>query len=250
MATAATRRREKEGGRRKGTALLSLALIFANCSPSFAGALQVDPVTLELERGARAAVLTLRNRDSRPSTVRVEVYRWNQSEGADVYEPANDMIASPSAATLEPGATQLVRIGPRAIPAAGAYRVIVSQVPEAAEPGTGVKVVLRLDLPLFVAGDPHARPELSWSARLVADRKLLVEGSNSGARHARVLGLSASVDGRVVASSAQPRVILAHSARRWTLGPRTELTPGARVNLQIRTEQGNVAAQSFTLGRP
>jgi fimbrial chaperone protein len=195
-------------------------------------------------------VLTLRNRDSRPSTVRVEVYRWSQRDGADVFEPASDMIASPSLATIVPGASQLVRVGPRTTASAAAYRVIVSEVPLAGEPGTSVKVALRLDLPLFVAGDPHAQPELSWSARLAADGDLTVEGANSGARHGRILGISVDVDGREIASSSRLGTVLAHSARRWTLGSHRELTAGVPVELRIRSEQGEVAAYSVKLGRP
>ena len=146
-----------EGGRRIAAVFLTLALSFIAYSPASAGALQVDPVALELARGARAAVLTLRNRDSRPSRVRVEIYAWSQREGADVYQPASDMIASPSIVTIEPGASQLVRVGPRIQLTARAYRVIISEVPQAGEPGTSVKIALRLDLPLFVAGAPQAR---------------------------------------------------------------------------------------------
>jgi len=249
MAGAATNWSGKKSGSRVAAALLALFLTFANSSPAVAGSLQVDPVVLELARGNRAAALTLRNRDSAPSTVRVEVYRWSQRDGVDVYEPAGDMIASPALATIPSGASQLVRVGPRTSPAVDSYRVIVREDPSARGPGTGVKVVLRLDLPLFIGGDPHARAELTWTAHLAADGDLIVEGTNSGARQGRILGISVNGLGREIVSSPRAGTILAHSTRRWSLGHHKELTAGLPVELRIRNEQGEVAAQSVTLGK-
>jgi P pilus assembly chaperone PapD len=46
-----------------------------------------------------------------------------------------------------------------------AYRLLVSELPDAEAEGEGVHVLLQFSVPVFVHHDPHAVPHLSWSVR-------------------------------------------------------------------------------------
>lgn len=243
----------KGDGRRRAaiSILLALALLLAlawAAAPAAAGSFQVDPVSIELVQGRRSASLSIRNRDSRPVSIRVRLYRWTQVDGADVYTETNELIASPPIFTVAANARQLIRIGPRAAVAGGAYRVIVEEIPPARAPGSGIQVALRVNLPLHIVPAGEARAALSWRAWRDTDGRIVVEASNSGARHGQVAGLAAlDAAGRQTLLSAQAGTVLPGGTRRWNVGAHPQFASGAPLQLSVRGARGQVTRSAIVL---
>lgn len=218
--------------------------------PAVAGTFQVDPVSIELLPGRRTTALSVRNRGGEPVSIRVHLYRWTQENGEDVHSETNELIASPPIFTVAPGGTQLVRIGPRGQDLQGAYRVILEEIPPAAGEGSGIRVALRMNLPLYVLPHGGGRPNLSWSAWRTSGGDVVIEARNQGSRHSQILGIG-SIDpaGGEIALSSEMGVVLPGSARRWNVGRRPDLGPGANLQLRIRNGSGEISDSRIAVER-
>lgn len=214
------------------------ALVAAGvAAPAAAGSFQVNPVNLTLPADRQSTSLTIRNNDSAPVAVRVETFGWSQQEGRDVYSPTGDVIVSPAIFTIAPGAVQLVRVGLRAR-TAKAYRVIFDEIPHKQSTGA-VQVALRLNLPLYLAAEPGAKPALSWTLRRSPAGEMVIEGRNTGPVQAQILGFEVEdADGRRTILSQDMGVILPASARYWKAGVHPDLKAGSSLLLRVRNSAG------------
>lgn len=209
-------------------AALSLAVVGGG-SPAAAGTLRVNPVLVEIGEGQRSGTVSVTNVENSPVVIRATVFEWRQENGEDRYIETAAMIVSPPVVTIAPGATQIVRVGPRAAPnAAASYRLIIEEVPEAT-PGTGIRVALRLNLPLYIRM-PAGRPaDLAWSARRGADGNWSVEARNGGAGWIRVNGaIAAAATGLRFDDGFAFGTVLPGGARRWTIGRAPAIADRAR----------------------
>ena len=129
----------------------------AAATPAAAGTLEVNPVLLEISANRRTATVTLRNQEAVPVTVRAYPLEWRQAGDGEAYAETSAVIVSPPVFTIAPGATQLIRVGLRS-PSGDrrAYRLIVEEVPDA-RPTNGIRVALRLNLPLSLLPAPPRR---------------------------------------------------------------------------------------------
>lgn len=169
------------------------ASLFA--SPLQAASLTISPIGIELPSSQRAASMTIANRGAEPVNLQLRVFRWTQVDGQDVLEPAIDMLVSPPAATVAPGSSYTVRVARLdEAPVTGerSYRLFVDELPPARRESaaqTGVSILLRTSMPVFVAGGKLA-PVLAWRA-WVGEDGLYAEVANSGTRHVKIAGLTA-----------------------------------------------------------
>ena len=196
-----------------------LAAALGTPAPALAGSLQVDPIRLEINAGRRTATLRVTNQEQSPVAIRAYALTWSQVDGEDRYEETSAVIVSPPIFTIPAGATQLIRVGLRN-PAGDprAYRLMVEEVPQAS-PGGGVRVALRLNLPLFVSIEPGTNAELSWSASRGADGRWTVEATNRGRNYVRVEPAAAeAATGVDFAAGTNLGVVLPGSSRRWEVG--------------------------------
>jgi fimbrial chaperone protein len=224
-----------EGSRRSAAALIFAGLAAAAASPAGASAFRINPVSVAVAPDQGAAELRIENADSRPVAVRVTALRWTQAGGRDRMEPTRDLVVSPPIFTVAPGAQQLIRVGFRNRIPGAAYRLIVEEIPGPKTPGTGISVLLKLDLPFYVIAGRGAVATLSWGARRAADGSLIVEGRNSGTLHAQILAIEArNAAGQAVGRSERMGVVLPSSSRTWTLASPT----GAPTELVVRMAQG------------
>jgi fimbrial chaperone protein len=212
----------------------------AIAAPASAGSFQVNPVNLSLPADRQSTSLTVRNSDDEPVSVHVLTYRWTQENGRDVYTETDNVVVSPPIFTIEPGATQLVRVGLKAR-SGDAYRVILEEIPRPHPDRSQIEVALRLNLPLYVLSDRAGGPELSWSAWRDGGGDLFVEARNKGARHAQILEIAAAADsGRRTILSQEMGVILPASARRWKIGNPPGFRAGAPMRLDVRSPAGEM----------
>ena len=211
-------------------------------APASAGTLQVNPVLVDITADRRTASVTVRNEEAVPVTIRAYALVWTQADGGDSYDETAEVIVSPPVATLAPGATQLIRVGLRA--PAGAprsYRLIIEEVPEA-NPGGGIRVALRLNLPLHVLTAPGVAGDLQWSARREADGGWSFAARNTGAGYVRLTPEAArAATGIRFDDSVHFGTVLPGATRRWRVGGELRVEDAGRLR-QIQGAATDVAA--------
>ncbi len=187
-----------------------LALLLAPAA--VAGSFSVSPLRIELSPGQRTVALTVHNQSEDATVVQAQLVAWTQADGEDRLEPTADLIASPPIFTLQPAATQTIRIALRR-PADGAvertYRILVTEVPGPAQPGfTGARFALKVSLPIFVeAATGGTAPHLQWTAKRLPGGDVAVSVSNAGSKHVQLRSLElAPAAGEADARSAGPLV--------------------------------------------
>ncbi len=214
-------------------------------SPGWGAAISVSPVRIRLLQEQPVASVRVRNDGDSAVLLQAETFRWRIEEGRDVLAPTRALIAVPPLFRLEPGASQLVRIGLR-VPfpeqREESYRLFLTEVVEADErPAQGVRFALRLSLPVFAVPE-GARPDVRWRLLRVGGRWLL-EADNRGRAHLRVEELTLVHPGggtwRVPDAAAY---VLAESRMRWRV-PNLPLRPGERIALRLRTQQDTIRVE-------
>jgi len=180
-----------------------------------AHAFQVRPVRVELGSRQPATQLTVHNPTPRPLLLQVEVFDWSQpGEGDDELRPSTALIVNPPIVEIAPGASQVVRVGLRGAVESGverSHRVWLTQVATPELLDSGVQLLVRVSLPVFVtgAGTPPAQPE--WTRTPAA-----VELRNHGLRHLQVRSLTLTgTDGR--RATLGPCYALPAGRCRWAL---------------------------------
>ncbi|MEK6805838.1 MAG: molecular chaperone [Pseudomonadota bacterium] len=183
--------------------------------------LSISPVRVDLSAGHKADAITVTNTGPTRKVLETEVLRWTQVNGEDVYEPATDLRANPPRLSVEPGATQIVRVGlirTAVLPEVteGAYRIYFQEVPQVEEAaGSQLKFALRIGIPVFVRPAQAAKPELAWTHRRENGALKLI-AANRGQLHARVADVRArTLAGEVVAEGF--RYVLPGASREWSI---------------------------------
>lgn len=216
-----------------GAAALAAALC---AGPAAAGTLQVNPVLVEIDAGHRTGSVTIRNVEAVPVTIHAYPLAWAQPDGQDDYEESAALIVSPPVFTIAPQGSQVVRVGLRNAAASGhAYRLIVEEVPEA-RPGTGIRVALRLNLPLYANVPAGSPAQLRWAASRLADGGWAVEAANPGAGYVRIdpEGATAATGIRF-GNDIALGTVLPGATRRWRLGQALRIADRARLQQIVRT---------------
>jgi fimbrial chaperone protein len=181
---------------------LVAALSAALCGVATAGGFAVSPLRIELAGGRPVAVLQLTNTSDAPLAVQAQPVRWPAGD-----ESAPPLVVNPAVATLAPRQTQTFRIGSLERGPAErerSYRIYFTELPSAQPSGLGV--LLRVGVPVFVAPTKPAAQPLQW--RLAgAD---VLEVHNPGNVHHRLTELEVvDASGRRLAqpSMASPYVL-------------------------------------------
>jgi fimbrial chaperone protein len=174
--------------------VLAMAAVLAALSVgenAGAATLDVRPTLLQLLPGQKVGVLYLVNQDDAPHTYQIKCFRWLPAGSEQRQEPTDEVISNPTIIEMAPKQTQIVRFGLRsAAPTTPevAYRMIIDEVPrDAAAPGSGLNVLLRISLPLFVRNvlqPPAPKLAAAWTE---SDHMLHVRITNQGPYTTRVV---------------------------------------------------------------
>lgn len=193
---------------------------FAALGAAQAASFGVSPVRAELDAARPIASFVVRNQANVETVVQVDVNAWRQQDGADVLEPTGALIATPPIATIPPGGQQVVRVGLKH-PATGAteqsFRVLLQEVPPPPPPGfQGMRMALRMSIPVFVLPATPGKPALAWRAKRVADGSLAVAVANSGTAHAQVTSLQVTAaDGKPLVPTPLSGYVLPGQSHEW-----------------------------------
>lgn len=166
---------------------LLLLLAAAGCQ---AGSIQLTPVRINLSAASKVAVLTVKNTGTEESVMQVTLNKWTLDGQRYAYAQSQELIVTPVTFRLAPGKQQIVRIGLRGSPPAdkeSSYRLLVEEVPPPPSPDvTQTRLVVRHDLPVFVAPIQAGKPALDVSVECMTDGATL-RLTNIGNVHAQLL---------------------------------------------------------------
>ena len=234
-------------------ALAAIPVVLVAGVNAGAQALSVLPVNIQMAPGEQATTLTVTNQGSSKTAVQIRAYAWNQDGDNDQLTPSNEVVIAPPIASIAPGDSQVVRLILRkpAQDKEATYRIILDQIPPAAEPGV-VHVVLRLSIPIFAQPETRAAAHVDFHAE-VKDGQTFLVGTNDGLRHDAIRDIELSTgDGRKMKleAGASP-YILAGTTRHWKIDASNATPqPNDTLRLTARSDAGALKQQVQVVDHP
>ncbi len=177
-----------------GGALCTLPMVARANYPGLQGQdVEISPTTLSLGSPGDTTICMVLNNGTESTSSQIRLKLWRQDQGQDVLEDTEDIVASPPFMTIDPGSQQVVRIANLgAVPGQYelAYRLLLNELPsQTALTGTQIQVLLAFSVPLFIAGEAAAPPNLTARFADSADG-IALQIANSGDVHAKLSNLS------------------------------------------------------------
>jgi fimbrial chaperone protein len=214
--------------------------------------LQIMPVSLSMQSGTMSNTLYITNRGSKAETVQARPFLWSQSSADDALTPTEALVVSPPMTVVAPGATQLFRILLRepAEKTETCYRLLFDELPSTDDDAAGVRLTVRLSVPLFALPEHALKSMITWSV-IVDGSRAFLHAENQGTQHLRIvhLVLNEGSTGEIVVSSAASRYILPGAEQEWPLPEGRRPSPGSVLHLTAGSDQGPVDATVHVLQR-
>lgn len=180
-----------------GAALLLLSGIALPGAFATAGMVGVSPLRVHFDGDERSGVVRIQNTGEDTIAMQVETRQWLQTaDGTDEYEATTSVLAVPPLFSLEPGETQLVRVGmltEQPAQAESTYRLFFTEIPPPRDEAGGgqLRMRLRISMPLFVAPVSEPKPELELVGATREKGGLRATFHNPGNTHVRIEELTA-----------------------------------------------------------
>jgi fimbrial chaperone protein len=231
-----------------GVALLATGVLAA-ADTAAASTLSVAPIRVNLSSGTRTAVLTVHNQEDSPVVVQARLAAWSQPQGEDQLDDTRDLLVTPPIFTVPPKGQQVLRIALLREPDAAReldYRLVLSEVPSSTPTETtGLKVALRITLPVFVDARA-AHPDLAWSHQWLADGTLKVDAQNRGTAHIQIVDFDVQSAGRAAPGlhTETPRYLLPGTVAHWELHPGGGLARDTQLLLHGHSDAGDFTVTS------
>lgn len=226
---------------------LAVLLIVMMPISAMAGGINISPIRLNLSDQQRIGVLTLRNEGKEPSVIQVDAMGWRQVDGQDQYAPSHDILATPPLFSIQPGESQIIRVGLLdriENQQEQAYRIFLQELPTPSDSKGSVQMVLRLSIPVFVA--PLSMPKISdlqWRLSAAGKGQWSLNAANVGNVHIQVTGIALKdLADHVVAEQQGMHYILPGQSYRWTLKSSLSLSDGLRLKVVARSDAGEIVA--------
>jgi len=235
------------GSRRCILRLIAAVLLAAGLAPAAASTFSLAPIRVNLSSTHRIGVVTLHNDGDAPVTVQIRACAWSQRRGEDRYVTAIDLITAPPMFVVAPHAEQIVRIALRReeqSPLERAYRVFFEEVPEPGNgPVNGLRVYLRIGIPVFVAPAAPHPGVLVWRARALRPGTLAVSATNEGREHVQVINFDLRIGARSepLAVAASRYVLPGHTVT-WQVPLPAGARPRAPLRINGLTDQGAITS--------
>ena len=231
-----------------GQAAVGLAFLLGAAGACTAGSFAVSPVRATLSSSQRVGSMVVRNTGAEPVVVQLEAFDWSQQEGQDVYTATKEILATPPIFTIPPGGSQIVRVGLRRAPDPQrelTYRLYLQEVPSAKPDLQGLRVVLRMGVPVFVAPAVAAAPVLRWHAARHAGNTLKLSLTNNGNAHIQIAKskLTLADTTHAVATQEVAAYVLPGQTRDWLVKASALPPPGAALRVFAQTDSGDMQAE-------
>jgi fimbrial chaperone protein len=226
-------------------ALAICAAMSAAGTPASASTFNISPIRAELSAVHRTEALTIVNAGDEAVVVQIHVVSWSQKSGAEQLEETRDVLVTPPVLQIPGNSQQIIRVALRREPDSAqelTYRVIFEEVPQAAPQGfTGLRVALRLSVPIFVApAHGKANAELAWQSRWLPNGQLEVAATNSGSGHSQITDFEAQFPGSLMPlRGVTSKYVLPGSRMSWTLTPPADATRQGAIPIRGHSDQGD-----------
>ena len=224
--------------------------VLAAAGEAAASSISVAPIRVELSSGKRTAVLTVRNQDDSPVVVQARPAAWSQPQGEDQLDDTHDLVVTPPIFTIPGKGTQVLRVALlRDVDATRelGYRLVLSEVPPATPTETtGLRVALRITLPVFIAAQARSAPDLTWGHQWLADGTLDVVARNRGTAHLQILDFDVQGEGDSAAKThaANSHYLLPGTVAHWELHPGPAVPHDAQLVIQGHSDAGDFTVTS------
>ncbi|MFG6414736.1 molecular chaperone [Roseateles sp. DC23W] len=211
------------------------------------------PVTVKLDRANDRATVQVMNNGQEPVLMQAEAIAWNRVGGIDIDAPTSDLIVNPPVFTVQPGQTQVLRLGLRRSPQLeqeATYRIVLREVPmprpsDVLNVAGSVRVLVALRVPVYVAPAQVKRSE-QWQVSRAPNGELLAQVSNGGNVHLKVSELRLQGEGGTALASLTQKgsqsVIFPGEQRTFRLPAHDKAT-----QVLVQTDQG---PQTVALNEP
>ncbi|MDX2463821.1 MAG: molecular chaperone [Porticoccus sp.] len=209
-----------------------------------AGSINLSPTRIQLSASQQSAVLTIHNQHTESTVIQLEASDWHQDDSGDNYQPSQNLIATPTVFSLQPGESQLVRVGlrrPINKNTESAYRLFIQEVPSTSIRNATVQVVLRFSLPVFVApiSEQPLLP-LTWQLLEYGDR-LLIQAKNPGAKHIQITGFTLYQEATPITVQQQlMHYLLPGQTHQWKVRTTVPVLPNTRLTVDTTTDAGDM----------
>lgn len=222
-----------------------LALLMLSPLAAQAADVTLMPVNVKLDRANDRATVQVMNNGQEPVLMQAEAISWTRVGGIDVDGPTSDLIVNPPVFTVQPGQTQVLRLGLRRnqeLAQEGTYRIVLKEVPmprpsDALNVSGSVRVLVTMRVPVYVAPAKVARSE-QWKVSRAANGDLLAEVANNGNVHLKVAELRLHGEGgealAAVTQKGSTSVIFPGEQRVFRL----PAAPANAVAMQVQTDEG------------
>jgi fimbrial chaperone protein len=228
--------------------LIAMLVGAANIAPASASTFNISPIRAELSSAHRTEALTLMNADDSPVVVQIRVVSWSQKSGAEQLEETRELLATPPVLQIPANGQQIIRVALRREPDPAlelTYRVIFEEVPQAAPKDfTGLRVALRLSIPVFVA-PTHGKAiaDVAWQSRWLANGQLELAATNSGSGHLQITDFEAQFPGSLMPlRGVTSKYVLPGSRMSWTLTPPADASRQGAIPIRGHSDKGDFSA--------
>jgi fimbrial chaperone protein len=211
-----------------------------------AQSIAIAPVTIALAPGELTTTVTVTNRGSTQTAVQVRPFSWDQAGSEDRLLPTRDLLVSPPIARIDPGKTQTIRILLKKAPQSkeDSYRIFFDDIP-AELPSNGVRVALRISIPVFALPPHPVKNELKWEVHATAPGEADLLLANGGTRHVRLseIRIASSENTEMRPEGPANLYALPGSVQHLHLkGTAGALRIGANLRLSAHSDEGDIVA--------
>jgi fimbrial chaperone protein len=220
--------------------------------PALAGSFSVTPMRVVLTAAKPVVALEVRNEGAEATVLQIELAGWTQADNADVYGETADLLATPPILTVPPGASKVVRVGLRRAPDRDhelSYRLYVQEIPPPISTDfQGMRMTLRVGVPVFVAAAAKTKPQLQWHTAAGADGAIKVTLTNSGTEHVKITDLEVSSADSERTSGVQrvSTYVLPGQSREWMV-KMDGATAGSQLQVKAHTDGSVELSAKVTL---
>lgn len=216
--------------------VLSVGFMQSGISASF----NVNPIGFDLSAEQSSGVLQVKNTGDEPVRIQVSAVDWSTDGREEVLTDTDALILNPPIFAVGPEQTQFLRFGVRH-PVNSAiektYRLLIEEVPPSGPQAPGIKTLLRVSIPVFIA--PQKKQEkISWQLKQKA-KNLLLTAVNDGNVHTKIARIQLrDDDSNEDLQIRAPAYVLPGQHKEWSLA--TGKIRAGKVRLHIQTDKGEI----------
>lgn len=211
-----------------------------------AGSFKVSPTKVFLDTKRNKEKLTIKNEGGK-LTLQLSVFQWRQdSEGNDIHEPTKDIEVTPRMLTLEKEEEGIVRVGTKVRQRESelSYRLFIEELPvkKPADSGIGIKMLLRVGVPIFIRPIKEKKEGLIEELGL-QNGKIKVKVKNNGTTHLMLSSVKATGYDEADKEAFQHRLrggyLLPHASKVYTFDLSQDVCLKLKgISLHIETIEG------------